>query len=256
MKHRSALGIIFIFLFLIFFIKNANAQIDSAGVGYSTQVDGDTQPGDIICSTTEGFVPCSVEYSPAMYGVVSENPSASFESVDLENSVLVVADGKARVRVSSENGNIVVGDYITASNTSGVGKKAERDGYVLGNALEAYESNDPATTGRILVALSIHPATDLTGTGSNLITALAQGFEAPLLEPLDSLRYLLSIIVVVLAFGIGFLYFARVARSGVESIGRNPLAARLIQFSVVINSIIAIAIILVGLGLAYLILIL
>ena len=58
------------------------------------------------------------------------------------------------------------------------------------------------------------------------------------------------------SFVMGFVYFGRVARSGIEAIGRNPLASRIIQFNVILHILISIVIVLVGLAIAYLILIL
>jgi hypothetical protein len=72
---------------------------------------------------------------------------------------------------------------------------------------------------------------------------------------LASLRYLLAIIVAVMAFGLGFVYFGRVAKGGVEALGRNPLAGRAIQLSVLMNLILTVAIMVGGLVLAYIILI-
>jgi F0F1-type ATP synthase membrane subunit c/vacuolar-type H+-ATPase subunit K len=54
----------------------------------------------------------------------------------------------------------------------------------------------------------------------------------------------------------GFIYFGKVARSGVEALGRNPLAARLIQFGIFINLLLTFGIMLLGGVIAYVIIIL
>ncbi|MBI2018940.1 hypothetical protein HYS96_04535 [Candidatus Daviesbacteria bacterium] len=47
--------------------------------------------------------------------------------------------GKAQVKVSTENGPIERGDYLTSSSTPGVAMKATRPGQVIGKALESYQ---------------------------------------------------------------------------------------------------------------------
>lgn len=238
-------------------VKVANSQVTSSGVAVTFPIeDNEAQRGDIICAYEEGLVRCNTEYDPQMYGVVSDNPSVVIEDESLDNGRAVMDAGIAEVRVSTVNGNISEGDQITSSEREGIGKKADRNGYVLGSALEAYESSDEASVGTIQVAISIHPAAGLSGARTDLMQALRSSFAAPFFEPLNSLRYFLAALVVVLAFVLGLVYFGRVAKAGVEAIGRNPLAKRMIWFTVVFNIVLTIMIVLVGLAIAYLILIL
>ena len=108
----------------------------------------------------------------------------------------------------------------------------------------------------MLVSLNIHPAVDLSETGGNLIDVLRRALEAPILSPLVSLRYILAALVMIIAFTLGFVYFGRVARAGVEAIGRNPLAGRMIELTVIFHILLTIVIVGAGVGIAYLILIL
>jgi F0F1-type ATP synthase membrane subunit c/vacuolar-type H+-ATPase subunit K len=132
--------------------------------------------------------------------------------------------------------------------------KADRNGYVLGAALEAYTSDDPEAVGRIAVAITIHPTTQFGSTTGNLFELLRSGLAGSLLDPVSALRYLLASLIIVISFAMGFLYFGRVAKSGVEAIGRNPLAGRRIQLTVILHIALTIAIAGSGLGIAYLIL--
>ncbi len=109
--------------------------------------------------------------------------------------------------------------------------------------------------GKISLAIDIKPAIIATSSRNNLIESLRQALLAPTLTPLASLRYLLAILIAVSAFVLGFVYFGRVARQGVESLGRNPLASRTIQLNVIINLILTVVIMAGGLILAYVILI-
>ena len=97
--------------------------------------------------------------------------------------------------------------------------------------------------------------TGLNSISGNIFNILANARESAYLSPLEALRYLIAALVALLAFILGFAYFGRVAQKGVEAIGRNPLAGRFIEFSVIMNVLLTALIIVVGLGVAYLILI-
>lgn len=232
------------------------AQVTSSGIAVTLEIQGEgIDSGDIICKKDIGFAECDSEYNTEMYGVVVDNPAASFEEEEKSGNHLVLSNGKAPVRVSTQNGNINKGDLVTTSVKSGIGVLAQKNGYVLGQALEEYKSDNPDSIGTIMVAINIHPAAGLSGAKSNLITALREGMSAPIFEPLDSLRYLLAALILLISFVLGFAYFGRVSKTGIEAIGRNPLASRMIQLSVFMHILITIVIILVGFGMAYIILI-
>ena len=256
MHRLHKLLLVFASVFLFFaIVHSANAQVTSTGVALSVTVTDDVQEGDLICRVEGGFGLCTSEYNTEIAGVVTENPASSFEVED-DEVVLVMPNGSAQVRVSSANGNIEVGDLVTSSSNAGVAMLATRNGYVVGTALESYSSENTEETGSILVALNIHPAAGIASARTDLIQVLRDGLSIPLFEPLSALRYILAALIILVSFVLGFVYFGRVASSGVEAMGRNPLAARTIQASVILHILITIVIVLSGLVLAYLILIL
>jgi len=248
------------FVFAVFFLMyshDAWAQVISPGMAVSIDVgELEVQNGDIVCSDGEGFTLCGQAYSTGIYGVVTENPATAIQIENQSNSALIVSNGVAEVRVSAVNGNISAGDLITTSENPGVGQLANRSGYVLGTSIDAFEPQDPAEVGTVLVAIQIHPAAGLSGARTNLVQVLRQGLQAPLFDPLDSLRYVLAALIVLTSFILGFVYFGRAASSGIEAIGRNPLASRKIQLAVLLHVLITIVIVLSGLFLAYLVLLL
>jgi F0F1-type ATP synthase membrane subunit c/vacuolar-type H+-ATPase subunit K len=251
--------LILIFATFLSFDSVARAQIGTSGIATPIEIEAEINvDGVVLCSSTEGFVACESEYDPSIYGVVTTEPSAAFEieGAEAEGTGLVVTSGVARVRVSSVNGEITSGDFVTSSSQPGVAQKVNKNGYVIGSALEDHSSENPEEIGTILVAINIHPAAGLTGARSDLLTVIRQGIRAPIFDPLDSLRYFLAALIVLVAFILGFVYFGRVGKTGVEAIGRNPLASKMIQVSIIIHVVVTIVIILVGLFLAYLILIL
>lgn len=247
-----------IFLFLFFTIySTVSAQVGSSGIAISLPIrDESVEDAMIVCSRGEGYFLCNEEYSTSMIGVVVEDPAVAFEGDLLSDAHPVVTNGSVVVRVSAQNGNIVEGDLVTSSTTTGVGMKAERNGFVLGTALESFEPPNSDQQGLILVSINIHPTIDLSDAGTNILTTLREGLAFPLLSPLASLRYLLSFAIVVIGFVLGFLYFGRIAKTGVEALGRNPLAGRSIRFGIIFNVLLGIVIVISSLSLAALILIL
>jgi F0F1-type ATP synthase membrane subunit c/vacuolar-type H+-ATPase subunit K len=253
-KTLIVLSLFFVLLFISY--STTFAQVASSGIAISIPVsDPEAQDGDIICTYPEGNVRCSQEYDPSVYGVISDDPALSIEDFDLISSKLIVTSGIATVRVTSVNGNITEGDLITTSLKPGLGQKASRNGYVLGTAVENYESDNPDTVGRVQVALNIHPASGLSGTRGNLIQFIRQGLAVPVFEPVESLRYILAALMVIISFTLGMIYFGRASRTGIEAVGRNPLAKRVIQLTIFMNIALTIVIVIVGLAIAYLILV-
>lgn len=250
-KNLFIRSLIFLLVANLFSSLEVNAQVDSSGIAIPTPIEEDAPDGSLICSR-EGYRLCGAPYEPAMYGVAVDDPAASFEVGEQEGVKLVLSSGNARVRVSNINGAISEGDLITSSEIRGVAQLADRNGFVLGTALESFEGEE----GKILVSLNIHPSAAITGVGVDLLENIRQALAAPILAPLASLRYLLAFAIAIISFVLGFVYFGRVVRTGVEAIGRNPLARRMIQFSVIFNILLTVAIIAAGLVIAYLILVL
>lgn len=255
MKKQLILLISILLLFI--YLKDISAQISSSGIAITAPIDdSDAVDGDIVCTYTDGNARCKEEYDAAIFGVISDNPAASLTDSEIENGRLIVTSGITTVRVSSANGNIAEGDFITSSSVPGVGMKADRNGYVVGKAIEPYENTDSSQIAQIQILVSVHPEGKLTGTRGNLLQFIRQGISVPVFSPVESLRYLLAVLIVVISFTLGMIYFGRASRAGIEAVGRNPLAKSTIQFTVLMNIVLTIVIVLVGLGIAYLILIL
>ena len=228
---------------------------DFSGTGITIQIQDKNVPeGSIISVTDKGYVMSKEEYDNGIYGVTSKTPAVSLEDVDLSNQSNVIYTGETNVIVSTSNGAIKKYDLITSSTKPGVGIKSTKSGFVLGTALENYSG---IQNGKILVNVNPHYNSDVNSTAfkSNIFDILSTARQSAYLSPLEALRYLVAALVAVLAFVLGFAYFGRVAQKGVEAIGRNPLAGKFIEFSVIMNVLLTALIIIVGLAVAYLILI-
>lgn len=229
----------------------------ASGVATSIKLDDEIKNGQVICTNEEGNSLCERGYDSNMVGIVNLTPAVSLETeIPQEGYAPVVNSGETLVIVNGENGDIVDGDFITSSTVKGEASKALKSGYVLGTALESFSPTDEKSTKTILVALNIRPVVLSQGASDNLIELVKQGLESAFLTPLSSLRYIVAAIVVIISVWYGFRQFGKVAQSGVEAVGRNPLASRAIQFSVFFNVILTLGIIAVGLIIAYLVLVL
>ena len=114
---------------------------------YATSKDGKYQVP--VVAKTSGA------YEPAQIGVVSDIDPNSDESNltghNVNNSdhpMPVALNGRVLTKVNTENGDIVAGDYITASSTPGVGMKATSAGEVIGRAMQSYSGSG---VGQVLV---------------------------------------------------------------------------------------------------------
>ena len=208
------------------------------GIGVPVQVeDADAEDGDII-SFASGKYHLSLEsFDPGVFGVVSSGAIITIGAEGEQKASSVVNSGRAFVRVSSLSGDIKSGDPITTTSViPGIGVKADGYGYTIGTALADFSSKDLEKIGKIPTLINIR------------VSSPFKIFET---SPRLALRYILGFLIAAGAIIIGFTYFGKVARTGVEAVGRNPLAARLVEFSVFLNLFLTLGIIAAGAVIAY-----
>ncbi len=231
----------------------------SSGIAISIPiVDKVVQDGDIVSNSNNGYNLSNTPYDANIVGVISMLPAVSFDNSTATATYHLISSGKAYVRVSSINGNIRKGDYITSSKIKGVGQRADQVGFMIGIAEQAYANSNPQSVGRILVSVSprYNTAISAGGRGVDLFKNIRVAATSPFLTPLTSFRYLLAVIVTGVSFTLGFLYFGKFGKTGIEALGRNPLASKTISVGIVFNVLLTILIMVSGLFLAYLVLVL
>ena len=248
---------IFLFAVLFSILTFPSYAQELNGAANSVVISGgNPTEGSIISLKENGYKISNIAYDSNIYGVVTESPAIYLGDPADTASKPVVTSGTVSVLVSSQNGDIKTNDFITSSAVPGVGQKADKSGMVLGTALEDYSNTDTAASGKILVDFNPHFNTGSSNTKAGIVELIRSASDPTVFTQLTSLRYILASLIVVISFAVGFIYFGRVARSGVEALGRNPLAGRAIQFGIVFNLILMVAIMLVGLTIAYFILVL
>ena len=220
------------------------SQNQESSEGTSVRIslnDDNVEEGDVISFTDGAYHLTNQAMDEHMIGVVAGSNAVNLINPGAQGGLNVTFGGRSFVRVSTINGEIHAGDFISSSAISGIAAKATAYGSVLGIALKDYRETNVRRVEKIPVALNIITRTPLTFVQEH---------------PLEVLRYLLALLVAASSIITGFIYFGKVTRSGVEALGRNPLAARLIQFGIILNLTLTLGIIVGGVIISYLIIIL
>jgi hypothetical protein len=257
-KYKKLLSLFLIATCFALLTTNAiyAAEVTAEGVAVDVSLTEKNIPDGSIISLTDGkYLMSTIPYDPSVYGVITDNPAASFSDSSSSQKRPAVNYGKVKVRVSAKNGNINAGDLITTSEVPGVGQKATENGYVVGIAMEDYHNNNPKAIGSIYITLHLNYGVLSTNVKTNLLTSLKRGGSSAFLSPINTLRYVVAGLISILSFAGGFWFFGRVSSRGVEAIGRNPLARRFILLTVIFNVGITIAVMGLGVALAYVILV-
>lgn len=123
---------------------NAAGSVNASGADYAEYFAANSGEGlvagEVACLASAGQVRrCPIDGSAQAVGVVSTQPAfvgndtGSFEGT---SPVLIGLAGQVPVKVTSENGSVQVGDYLTISATQpGRAMKATNPGWVIGKVL-------------------------------------------------------------------------------------------------------------------------
>ena len=192
-----------------------------------------------------------------MHGVVVAANDAPVTLAKDGQKVFVATNGQYDILVSSQNGNIAAGDYVSASSLTGIGMKAgTKEPFVIGRALSNFDSNNVISTvevkdstganksvsiARVRIDIGVAKNPLLKATESNVPQFLQKASSTIAGKPVNALRVYIGILV----FGITTIVAASLmyggVRSGITSIGRNPLSRKSVirgMFQVIITGLI------------------
>lgn len=113
--------------------------------------DDSIEPGDVV--SIEEILPAGIKKSDRAYdskaiGVVSTAPGITLDDaigLGVGRAVPVALAGRIPVKVSTENGRVKAGDYLTSSSVPGVAMKATKSGIIIGQALQDFNYQDGET---------------------------------------------------------------------------------------------------------------
>ena len=209
-----------------------------------------------------------------MFGVVVDPQQLPFRisSENLKNETHVAVNGTYNVLVSTQNGSINPGDYITLSSVNGVGMKAgTEEASVLGRAVA--EFNDQSVSrgsveikdvggnkintvklGSIAITIEIQSNPNEKSTKANVPDVLERVGQAIAEKEVSAIRIYISMAITAICLITALVVLYVGVRSSVISIGRNPMSKRSI-FRALLEVILTSALILViGLFAVYLLL--
>ncbi len=129
--------------------------------------------GDVVSLDTgldSGVAKSTHPYDNAVLGVVSTRPAVLMGSDKRagSNAVPVALAGRVPVKVSTVNGVIKAGDYLTTSDTPGVAMKATHAGPVIGQALNDYVSDSDMGVVTMFVKNGFYDGQSVNGTSTSL----------------------------------------------------------------------------------------
>jgi len=251
---------IFFFLFILntyyLILNTVPAYADDTNYSFANYLpvqDHVVKNGDIISFSPKGYFLSRVPYDAFAVGVVDTNPAISIEVSGPTKNYPVVSSGNALVNVTTMNGLIKKGDPVTPSKVPGAGMKGTKSGYMIGIAQEDYINSNTKAIGQIPVTINVHYIALKGSINSGLLDIFNLSTIATYEQPLQVLRYVIAAVIIIASFTFGFFSFARTANKGLEALGRNPLASRIIHIGILLNIMVTIGIILGGLIVSFIV---
>lgn len=233
MRDKKLTIKVFVFLFgITATIQTIFAQSSPLQVAAYFEIKDDQKNfGDIVVKDGGNLFVAKQPYDAKIFGVIARSPVLIFNKPTAE-SMPVVYSGEALVRASNKKSPIKKGDFITSSETPGVGQKAVGPGYVLGRALEDLTDDKEAV--RVWISVQYLNPAPTKSLINDALNVFLLGLKNPMNLP-DVLRYLFALIIGGISFVLGFLSFVRALRKSIEGISRNPLAKKTILGAMMIN---------------------
>lgn len=244
--------------------------------GYAA--DGPIDNGTIVQLTGEKDAQRVKAATPTdlqqMFGVTVDRQQLSFtiSNEALPNETYVAVAGTYNVLVSTQGGVIKQGDYVTLSSVNGVAMKAStKEKTVFGRAAAGFDGkgvtlgttelkdttgavNRTVTLGSIPVTIDIRRNPNEKSTKAKVPDLLERIGQAVAEKEVSPIRIYLSMAIAAVSLIAAIIVLYSGVRSGVISIGRNPMSKKSIfraLFEIILTSVL---ILVIGLFAVYLLL--
>jgi hypothetical protein len=218
------------------------AAASTISQAYQTS-SSDISEGTLVSLASSGsgsITPATLSNAANLVGVAVNKPVLQL-STGAKDSVQVALGGSTQVLVSDANGTVHAGDKITVSPLAGVGMKAIDSGEIVGTAQKSLSDVNTVaehvkgTNGQqvtvhvgllpVTISVSYYSAASTAGSVSAFVPPFLQNVaNAVAGKAVSPLRVLIGTIALLLGFFATTLMLYVGVRSGVISIGRNPLA--------------------------------
>lgn len=208
-----------------------------------TATGGDIVQGTLV-SLVSGTKSSVASATPAsvgrLVGVAASKPLVELASTS-GATVQVATGGVTNALVSNAGGPVMAGDKITISPVTGIGMRATASAEIVGVAqadlasVKSVSESVASTTGHpvtisvglIPVAISVgyYSAAQTAGTVSSFVPPALQTLANDIAgRSVSPWRVLAAMLALVLGFGMAAVMLITAIRSGLISVGRNPLA--------------------------------
>lgn len=209
-------------------------------IARSFNAKGNVEPGRVVALSISDNT--TVELAPAdnpnrIYGVAIEQKAAPATVEQPGRTVFVATGGVYLVLVSTENGVIKTGDYLSMSASDGVAAKVtDQQTFIIGRSSEDFDGtvgaigtgNRGAAVGKINV--EIIPGRNPQLRESTAVPLPLRLFvESIAGKPLSAARIYSALLIFLITAAVAFGLLWVGVRSGMIAIGRNPLSKHLIM---------------------------
>lgn len=209
-----------------------------------------------------------------MFGVVVDRAQlpVTLSKGNVENEVFVAASGTYNVLVSTQGGTIAPGDYVTLSSINGIAMKAGTEektvfgrangtfdgkGVTLGkSSLKDTSGKDikSVVLGSIPVTIDIKRNPNEKSTKTKVPEVLERIGQAVAEKEVSPIRIYLSMAITAISLIAAIVVLYSGVRSGVISIGRNPMSKKSIFRALLEIILTSLLILIIGLFAVYLLL--
>ena len=237
---------------------------------YPTTTTNTTQGAllSLISSGSSSVEPADNTNTSRLVGIAASKPLVELSNGNTKSTLQVIVSGSTDALVSNINGPVKVGDKITASPLSGIGMKAINSAEVVGTAQANLSSistvsktvagsngkNVTVKVGLLPIAVNVgyYSAATSSGTAASFVPPFLQTIANDLTgKQVSPLRVLLGSAAMLLGFIAVMLMLYVSIKSGVISIGRNPLAEDALRKGLIDVLIAAIGVLIVTVVVVY-----
>jgi len=237
--------------------------------------DSQLRPGTVVRpddQNTGKVLPATQDKIQTAFGVVVKNNSPiTITSNAADEQVYVATSGRQNIMVTSENGQIQAGDYLTVSALSGTLMKASDQELVFARALENFDGKNNLIGSTTLKDTAGNPYKEVgitvisatieimknpyeVSTKADLPEQLQRLGQAIAEKEVSAVRIYLSLAIVTISIIVALATLYAGVRSSIISIGRNPLSKKSILRSLLEVILTAILVLIIGMFAVYLLL--
>lgn len=255
LKHKYLVSIfaaLTIGLFSTAIVSAADTSIQNVAQSYAA--DSVLQHGLIVqldAKDKTKITAASYKKSKDVLGVVvaANATPVSLSSDTAPQQAYVVSSGRYNVLVSTQNGSISAGDYVSVSALDGIGMKADSEvQQILGRAVNGFDGkNDAASNttlktsdgktlkvaiGTVAVDITIGSNPQKTSGDSGVPQVIQKLAVSVVGKPISAPQLYASVLVLLIGAGIVASLLYSGIQTGMTAIGRNPLAKKSITRNV------------------------